>query len=53
MASRRVNQTTVNIHTRLKEYSLRKAAADKATVFKEKMETKQIKRGTCGGKTRG
>ena len=36
--------TTANICTHLKEDSLKKAAADMATVFKKKKDAKQVKK---------
>ena len=37
-------QTTANIYTHLMEDSLKKAAADMATVFKKKKDAKQVKK---------
>ena len=43
MVGHRDYQTTANIYTHLKEDSLKKAAADMATVFKKK-DAKQVKK---------
>ena len=48
MVGHRDYQTTANIYTHLKEDSLKKAAADMATVFKKK-DAKQAKKAVGGG----
>ena len=42
-------QTTANIYTHLKEDSIKKAAADMATVFKKKKDAKQVKKAFVSG----
>ena len=48
MVGYRERQTTANIYTHLKEDSLKKAAADMATVFKKKKDAKQVKKAVGG-----
>jgi integrase len=49
MVGHRDYQTTANIYTHLKEDSLKKDAADMATVFKKKKDAKQVKKAVRGG----
>jgi integrase len=49
MVGHRDYQTTAKIYTHLKEDSLKKAAADMATVFKKKKDAKQVRKAVGGG----